>query len=262
MGHRGCRAVLQLLLIHRGDGSREVHLFLGSVAYHHDILHVHGVLREVYFQVVPRGGHGDFLADVTQIGEVERYVGVGNREREAAVGRGYRAAGVVSDECDGDACQRGFGRVVDCACDRAGFGRDFTGRDQDDLAFGDGEVEAGRGEHLPEGLRNRRSFGFEAHMPGKVGLLGVVEERVFAVLLDPGYGLRERNVRKLHVESRFLRLAIYNRAAGDQQQKDCKQSEMRHNGSFKFVVSLQGIGRMPLRGGRNQVGGYFIGIRF
>ena len=151
VGHRRRRPVLQLFFVHRGDGAREVHLFLGSVTHDHHVLHLHGVLRKEHLHVVLRGGDGDFLAHVAQIGEAERYVGVGDREREAAVGFRYRTAGVVAHERDGHARQRRFGRVVDDACDRALPGRGLAGRDQGDLAFGDGEVQPCRGEHFLQG---------------------------------------------------------------------------------------------------------------
>lgn len=94
-------------------------------------------------------------------------------------------------------------------------------RDQDDLTLGNGEIEIGCGKHLAESLRNRHSTGLETHTLSKIRLLGIVEEREFAILLDPGYGLRERNVRKFHVERRFLLLAIYDHFADcNQQQND------------------------------------------
>jgi hypothetical protein len=114
--------------------------------------------------------------------------------------------------------------VVDRAGDRARSGRGLARRgDQGDLAFGDREIETRRGEHLAQGGGDRQLFGAEADAPGQVGLLGVVEECVFAALLNARNGFRERYVGELKVDRRLLRLAVCNRCpSADEQQKNCE----------------------------------------
>ena len=224
VGYGGRRAACELRVVHRGDGSRQVDLLLGAVTYDYDVLHLHGVLGEEYLEVVLRGGDGDFLGDVAQVGEAEHRIGIGNGDGETAVVLGHGAARIVALQRDGDAGQGKLVGVVDRAGDRARSGRGLARRgDQGDLAFGDREIETRRGEHLAQGGGDRQLFGAEADAPGQVGLLGVVEECVFAALLDARNGFRERYVGELKVDRRLLRLAVCNRCpSADEQQKNCE----------------------------------------
>ena len=224
VGYGRRRTVCKLRVVHRGDGSRQIDLLLGAVTYYYDVLHPHGVFCEEYLETVLRDGHRDFLGDVAQVGEAEHRIGVGNGDGETAVVPGNGAAGIVALQRDGDAGQRQFVGVVDRTGDRARSGRSLACRgNQGDLAFGYREVETRRGEHLAQGGGDRQLFGAEADAPGQVGLLGVVEECVFAALLNARNGFRERYVGELKVDRRLLRLAVCNRCpSADEQQKNCE----------------------------------------